>query len=64
MNMIRKDTIVLMVGVSWVAGAALAQDGRPSPQPPTQAAQPPEAVDAIDVEPRPTQRTADGRRHS
>ena len=62
MNMIRKDTIVLMVGLSWVAGAALAQDGRPSPQPPTQAAQPPEAVVAIDVEPRPTQRTADGRR--
>ena len=62
MNMIRKDTIVLMVGLSWVAGAALAQDGRPSPQPPTQAAQPPEAVVAIDVEPRRTQRTADGRR--
>ncbi len=62
MNMVRTYTVVLMVGLSCGAGSALGQEGRPSPEPPTQAAQPPDAAVEVEADPRPPERTADGRR--
>ncbi len=58
MNYLRKYMVVGPVVMSVVVGAAPGQDGRPSPQPPTEATQTPDA----DVEDAPPARTADGRR--